>query len=348
MAKGGPMDSGDAGRDHSAHPSEGIEAEGLVRQFKNGPLAVSGIDLEVRPGEIYGFLGPNGAGKSTTVPMLTTLLPPTAGSASVAGHDIVREGPLVRDAIGVALQDAALDALLTGREHMRLQGGLHGLPPGEIKRRGDALLQRVGLSEAADRRVGGYSGGMKRRLDLALALLHGPRILFLDEPTTGLDIQSRAALWDEVSRLARTEGVTVFLTTQYLEEADALADRVGIIDRGRLVAEGPPAALKAQIGRPSVEAVPADATDIQRLEGVLTRFGDPLPAARGAAAVRLADGTEELADVVRALDGQGIRVADLKLHAPSLDDVFLAQTGRSLEGAGDEEGAEEVGEPAPE
>ncbi|HYX78009.1 MAG TPA: ATP-binding cassette domain-containing protein [Solirubrobacterales bacterium] len=342
------MDSSDADRRHSAGRSEGIEAEGLVREFKNGPLAVAGIDLEVHPGEIYGFLGPNGAGKSTTVHMLTTLLPPTAGSARVAGHDIVREGPLVRDAIGVALQDAALDALLTGREHMRLQGGLHGLPPGEIKRRGDALLERVGLSEAADRRVGGYSGGMKRRLDLALALLHGPRILFLDEPTTGLDIQSRAALWDEVSRLARTEGVTVFLTTQYLEEADALADRVGIIDRGRLVAEGSPAALKAQIGRPSVEAVPADATDVKSLEGILRRFGEPLPATRGAVAVRLADGTEELADVIRALDSDGIRVADLKLHAPSLDDVFLAKTGRSLEGAGDEQGEEVVDERASE
>src|ERR671935_713748 len=182
-----------------------IEATNLVKQFKKGPRAVDGIDLRVESGEVYGFLGPNGAGKSTTVHMLTTLLPPTAGSARVAGHDIVREGPLVRDAIGVALQEAALDALLTGREHMRLQGGLHGLPPGEIKRRGDALLERVGLSEAADRRVGGYSGGMKRRLDLALALLHGPRILFLDEPTTGLDIQSRTALWAEVGRLAKEE-----------------------------------------------------------------------------------------------------------------------------------------------
>ncbi|HYY73712.1 MAG TPA: ATP-binding cassette domain-containing protein, partial [Solirubrobacterales bacterium] len=240
----------------------GIEVHGLVREFKNGPRAVDGIDLTVQPGEIYGFLGPNGAGKSTTVHMLTTLLPPTAGSARVAGHDIVREGPAVRDAIGAALQEAALDLLLTGREHMRLQGGLHGLSAAEIERRGDALLERVGLADAADRRVGGYSGGMKRRLDLALALVHEPRILFLDEPTTGLDIQSRSALWNEVSGLARSQGVTVFLTTQYLEEADALADRVGIIDRGRIVAEGTPAALKAEIGRPSVEAVPADGGDV--------------------------------------------------------------------------------------
>jgi ABC-2 type transport system ATP-binding protein len=237
--------------------SNGIEVEGLVREFRNGPRAVDGIELEVRPGEIYGFLGPNGAGKSTTVHMLTTLLPPTAGTATVAGYDIVRDGAAVRDVIGVALQDAALDHLLTGREHMKLQGGLHGLSPMEIADRGDELLERVGLAEAADRRVGGYSGGMKRRLDLALALVHSPRILFLDEPTTGLDVQSRAALWDEVSGLAHREGVTVFLTTQYLEEADSLADRVGIIHRGRIVAEGTPAALKAQVGRPTLEAVPA-------------------------------------------------------------------------------------------
>jgi ABC-2 type transport system ATP-binding protein len=342
MSQIGKLDGhGDPSKGGWMEPSNGIEVQGLVREFKNGPRAVDGIDISVGPGEIYGFLGPNGAGKSTTVHMLTTLLPPTAGTARVAGLDIVRDGPAVRDLIGVALQDAALDLLLTGREHMRLQGGLHGLSADEIERRGDALLARVGLSEAADRRVGGYSGGMKRRLDLALALIHAPRILFLDEPTTGLDVQSRAALWDEVSGLARREGVTVFLTTQYLEEADALADRVGIIDHGRLVAEGTPADLKAQIGRPTLEAVPADATQVERLEAVLARFGEPLPVTRGATAVRLADGTVRLADVVRRLDGEGIEVADLQLHAPSLDDVFLAKTGRSLEGAGDEPGTEE-------
>jgi ABC-2 type transport system ATP-binding protein len=184
---------------------------------------------------------------------------------------------------------------------------------------------------------------MKRRLDLALALVHRPIVLFLDEPTTGLDIQSRHALWDEVARLSRDDGVTVFLTTQYLEEADSLADRVGIIDRGKLVAQGTPAQLKAEIGRPTVEAVPSDPGEIERLETVLSRFGDPLPEARGAAAVRLADGTEALAEVVRGLDAEQLRVADLKLHAPSLDDVFLAKTGRSLEGAGEEE---ETGEHA--
>ena len=217
-----------------------IEATQLVREFKKGPRAVNGIDLSVEPGEVYGFLGPNGAGKSTTVHMLTTLLPPTSGTARVAGFDVVTEGDEVRASIGAALQEAALDPFLTGAEHMRLQTALHGMRAEESKRRSGELLARVGLTQAADRRVRGYSGGMKRRLDLALALVHEPRILFLDEPTTGLDPQSRSALWDEVQRLASESGVTVFLTTQYLEEADVLADRIGIIDKGCIVAEGTP------------------------------------------------------------------------------------------------------------
>jgi ABC-2 type transport system ATP-binding protein len=318
----------------------GIEVEALVREFKNGPRAVDGIDLQVAPGEIYGFLGPNGAGKSTTVLMLTTLLPPTAGTARVAGFDIVSEGPRVRTAIGAALQEAALDPLLTGREHMRLQTALHGIAKAERELRSNELLERVGLSQAADRKVGGYSGGMKRRLDLALALAHRPRILFLDEPTTGLDIQSRTALWEEVARLASEDGVTVFLTTQYLEEADALANRVGIIDHGKLVAEGTPAALKAEIGRPTVEAAPRDPADHERMLAVLARFGEPARASPKGVAVRLEGGESELAEVVRALDADGIAIEHLQLHAPSLDDVFLTKTGRSLEGA--EEEAEEV------
>jgi ABC-2 type transport system ATP-binding protein len=313
-----------------------IEAEGLVRVFKKGPRAVDGIDLTVAPGEIYGFLGPNGAGKSTTVHMLTTLLPPTAGRARVAGYDVVREGARVRAHIGAALQEAALDPLMTGREHLRLQTALHGLPRGEWKRRADELLERVGLAEAADRKVGGYSGGMKRRLDIALALAHSPRILFLDEPTTGLDIQSRTALWVEVGRLAKEDGVTIFLTTQYLEEADVLADRVGIIDRGRIVAEGSPGELKAEIGRPTIEVIPAEASAGDRVASVLLRFGEPVPSPKGIA-VRLRSGDTELAEVVRALDAEDLRIEHLQLHQPSLDDVFLAKTGRSLEGAGDEE-----------
>jgi len=319
----------------------GIKATGLAREFKGGVRAVDGIDLEVNPGEIYGFLGPNGAGKSTTVHMLTTLLPPTAGSAQVAGFDVLREGAKVRDAIGAALQEAALDPQLTAREHMRLQGALHGLPKAERTKRGEELIARVGLDDAADRRVGGYSGGMKRRLDLALALLHGPSVLFLDEPTTGLDIQSRTALWDEVASLSRDQGMTVFLTTQYLEEADQLAERVGIIDSGRIVAEGTPKSLKAEVGRPTVEAIPVDRDDRERAVGVLERFGQLVPGTPMGAAVRLDDGPEELARIVRAFDEEGIVIANLDLHAPSLDDVFLAKTGRSLEGAEAEEEARE-------
>ena len=324
--------AGRNGRTRNGGGDNGIEVTGLVREFKKGPRAVDGIDLTVAPGEIYGFLGPNGAGKSTTVHMLTTLLPPTAGTATVAGHDIVKDGPAVRDAIGVALQEAALDPLMTAREHMRLQAGMHGIPKDESRSRGDELIERVGLSDAADRRVAGYSGGMKRRLDLALALVHSPRVLFLDEPTTGLDVQSRTALWEQVANLAAEQGVTVFLTTQYLEEADNLADRVGIIDRGELVAEGTPEALKAEIGRPTVEAAPAEPEDRDRLGAVLERFGTPTQAAPGASAVRLTDGVDELAAIVRALDADGIRIGQLDLHAPSLDDVFLAKTGRRLEG----------------
>src|SRR5687767_9589660 len=280
--------------------NNGIEVEDLVREFRKGPRAVDGISLTVEPGEIYGFLGPNGAGKSTTVLMLTTLLPPTSGTARVGGYDIVRQGPQVRGVIGAALQEAALDPILTGREHLRLQGALHGYSRLERRRRADELLARVGLTEAADRKVGGYSGGMKRRLDLALALVHGPRILFLDEPTTGLDPQSRSALWTEVGRLAKDEGVTVFLTTQYLEEADVLADRVGIIDRGRIVAEDTPEALKAEIGRPSVEATPAERSERDAVVRVLQGFGEEIPAQPGAVAVRLSSGAAGLAGAVRA------------------------------------------------
>jgi len=316
-----------------------IEAVGLVREFKKGPRAVDGIDLTVAAGEVYGFLGPNGAGKSTTVHMLTTLLPPTDGVARVAGHDVVKEGAAVRGAIGAALQEAALDPFLTAREHMKLQTAMHGMRGAEGRERTDELLERVGLVNAADRRVGGFSGGMKRRLDLALALVHGPRILFLDEPTTGLDPQSRKALWAEVRRLTADNGVTVFLTTQYLEEADVLADRVGIIDNGRIVAEGTPEALKDEIGRPSVEATPCAASELERTNEVLGRFGENVPGSPKAGAVRLEVGAQ-LADVVRALDAEGIEIQDLQLHAPSLDDVFLAKTGRSLEGAAEAEATE--------
>ena len=308
-----------------------VSAHGLVRHF--GDIkAVDGVDLEVRQGEIFGFLGPNGAGKSTIVRMLTTLLKPTAGQAWVAGYDVVTEADAVRRAIGVALQDAAIDPLMTGTELIELQAVLHGIGRDEAHRRGETLLDRVGLTAAADRRVGTYSGGMRRRLDLALALIHEPHVLFLDEPTTGLDPMSRVALWEEVRRLNTEHGTTVFLTTQYLEEADNLADRVGIIDKGVMVRLGEPEALKAQVGAPTLTVeVAAAQTELARQ--TLRQFGDERPADKGVA-VRLNGGAGEVAAVVRALDDAGIALAHLELNAPSLDDVFADATGHRLEGAG--------------
>ena len=308
-----------------------IETRALVRRYPGGVLAVAGVDLAVETGEIYAFLGPNGAGKTTTVRMLTTLLRPTGGSASVAGHDVVSDAAAVRRAIGVALQEAALDPLMTGRELMRLQATLHGIPRAEAVRRADDLLARVGLVQAADRRVGTYSGGMRRRLDLGSALVHEPSVLFLDEPTTGLDPVSRSAIWDEVRRL-NDEGTTVFLTTQYLEEADQLADRVGIIDDGRMAAEGTPASLKAEVGRPHLElSVAGDSTE--RATEVLARFGELLPGRNGLLMIGLDRGAGGVAPIVRALDDAGLVVEHLDVVRPTLDDVFAEKTGRRLEGA---------------
>ena len=329
----------------AAAPTNSIEVEGLYKQFKDGPRAVDGVDLYVAPGVIYGFLGPNGAGKSTTVHMLTTLLPPSGGIARVSGYDVATQGPQVRASIGVALQAAALDPMLNSWEHMALQTALQGVPKKERRKRAEELLERVGLIYAADRRAGGYSGGMKRRLDLALALVHRPRVLFLDEPTTGLDPQSRTALWEEVNRLAKDEGMTVFLTTQYLEEADVLADEIAIIDHGEIVARGTPTELKAEIGRPTVEALPANPDDWNAIAETLQRFGELSTSAHKGVAVKLERGIDDLAEVVRALDAAGLRVANLELHAPTLDDVFMAKTGNTLEGAGD---AEPEAEPEPE
>ena len=260
--------------------------------------------------------------------MLTTLLRPTGGSATVAGHDVVSQASDVRRAIGVALQEAALDPLMSGRELMGLQAALHAVPRRESKERADALIERVGLDHAADRRVGTYSGGMRRRLDLAMALIHEPRVLFLDEPTTGLDPASRAAIWNEV-RALNDEGTTVFLTTQYLEEADQLADRVGIIDRGGMVAEGTPEVLKSEVGWPSLEVTFTGDWNLGC--EVLGRFGKTYKAANGALAVPLEDGAGGVAEIVRALDDAGLQVDSLEVRRPTLDDVFLAKTGHALE-----------------
>ena len=305
-----------------------IVVEGLQRSFDE-VLAVQGVDLNVEEGEIFGFLGPNGAGKTTTVRMLTTLLLPTGGRATVAGHDVIKQARAVRASIGVALQEAALDPLMTGRELIRLQATLQGLPGAEGKRRADDLLERVDLAAAADRRVGGYSGGMKRRLDLAAALVHGPKVLFRDEPTTGLDPVSRKTIWEEV-RTLNDEGTTVFLTTQYLEEADQLADNVAIIDSGRIVAEGTPDSLKTEIGNPHIQLQLA-AGSIAEAEKVCAEVGRLLPPVDGRTVlVEATNGAADIPKVVRALDDAGIAVESLELVRPTLDDVFVAKTGHHI------------------
>jgi ABC-2 type transport system ATP-binding protein len=311
-----------------------IVARGLVRHFGSGDdlvAAVDGVDLTVDQGEIFGFLGPNGAGKSTTVRMLTTLLRPTAGTALVAGHDVVADADAVRRNIGVALQDAAIDPLMTGGELLELQAVLYGIPRAQQRERGRELLERVGLTAAANRRVGTYSGGMRRRLDLALSLIHEPTVLFLDEPTTGLDPMSRIALWQEIKRL-NDEGTTVLLTTQYLEEADQLADRVAIIDHGRIVREGAPAVLKSEVGSPTL-FVTVDPHQVDAARAVLASFGELRPSTEGTLGVGLTAGASEISAVIRRLDDAGITVHDLQLREPSLDDVFAEATGYRLEGA---------------
>ena len=304
-----------------------------MRTFKGGVEAVRGIDLEVAAGEVFGFLGPNGAGKTTTVRMLCTLLPPTGGSAMVAGIDVQADGAEVRRRIGVALQEIGLDPLQTGRELLELQCGLYGITGARARERAAELLELLGLTDAADRATKTYSGGMKRRLDLASALVHAPSVLFLDEPTTGLDPASRRTVWEEVRRINQG-GTTVFLTTQYLEEADALCDRLAIIDAGEIVAGGTPAQLKAQMGRDVVsvtlDGAGADATaaaigELPGLERVVT---EP-----DALALYVEDGAGSIAEVVRRLDREQISVGAISVARPSLDDVFLQATGRRLEGA---------------
>ena len=315
-------------------PAVAIEADQLQRHFGSGDdvvKAVDGVDLRIEPGEVFGFLGPNGAGKSTTVRMLTTLLTPTGGSARVAGHDVVTDADDVRRSIGVALQDAAIDPLMTGRELLRLQAVLYGLPKKIHASRSGELLERVGLSAAGDRRVGTYSGGMRRRLDLALSLIHEPSVLFLDEPTTGLDPMSRISLWEEIRRL-NDDGTTVLLTTQYLEEADQLAERIAIIDHGVIVRKGQPEELKADVGVPTL-SVGVLHDQHARARDVLARFGELRPSPEGTLGVGLAAGASGVADVVTALADADVHVTNLDLNEPSLDDVFAEATGYRLEGA---------------
>jgi ABC-2 type transport system ATP-binding protein len=299
----------------------------LARRFGD-TMAVDGIDLEVAEGEIYGFLGPNGAGKSTTVRMLTTLLLPTSGAATVVGFDVRNKPEMVRLRIGVALQEAALDPKQTGRELLDLQGRLYGLSAEQRRQRIADLLVMIDIGDAIDRRIGTYSGGMKRRLDVATALVHEPEVLFLDEPTTGLDPSSRAAVWDEVRRLNQERGMTIFLTTQYLEEADALADRVGIIAKGRIVAEGTPTSLKRSIGSDVIIAKgqPGDAERITRALESVDGLGE-LEAAGDEVVISVTNGAKAISPVAVALSEAGIAIEGLTLRTPTLDDVFLHVTG---------------------
>ncbi|MBV9002361.1 MAG: ATP-binding cassette domain-containing protein [Solirubrobacterales bacterium] len=309
-----------------------IAARSLRRTFKGGIEAVREIDLTVSAGEVFGFLGPNGAGKTTTVRMLCTLLPPTAGSASVAGLDVVGDAADVRRRIGVALQEIGLDPVQTGRELLELQCGLYGLSGQRARGRASELIELVGLTEAADRRTKTYSGGMKRRLDLASALVHSPDVLFLDEPTTGLDPASRLTIWDEVRRI-NDSGTTVFLTTQYLEEADKLCDRLAIIDDGRIVAEGTPEQLKAEMGHDvvSVSVPDGDVGSTQAALAGLPGLERVVPET-DAVALYVEDGSGSIAEIVRRLELDDIRVGAITVARPSLDDVFLKATGRRLEG----------------
>ena len=320
---------------------DAISASALTREFGE-VRAVDTVDLSIPSGEVYGFLGPNGAGKTTVVRMLTTLLLPTSGSASVAGYDVIKRPTDVRLRIGAALQDAALDDKQTGRELLELQARLYGLRGRDVRRRVEDLMVLVDIGEAIDRLIGTYSGGMKRRLDLAAALIHNPEVLFLDEPTTGLDPISRAKVWDEVRRVNREMGVTMFLTTQYLEEADHLAERVGIIDQGRIVAEGPPAELKHSTGSDVIIAkVEGDTAEAARTCGDVRDVanveihGDELT-------VSVKDGPKVIGPVAIALDQCGIKVQELTLRTPTLDDVFLHYTGARLEV---DAGSDEEGEP---
>ncbi len=308
-----------------------ITAHDLVRAFGE-KVAVNGVNLAIKTGEIYGFLGPNGAGKSTTVRMLTTLMNPTSGTATVAGHDVVKDTENVRLRIGVALQDAALDMKQTGREILDMQGRLYGLSAAQRRERIDHLLGLVNIGTAIDDRVGTYSGGMKRRLDLAASLVHQPEVLFLDEPTTGLDPVSRAAVWSEVRRLNTEMGMTIFLTTQYLEEADELADRVGIIAKGRIVAEGTPTELKRSIGADVIIArVPAN--DADRAVQVLRAIPglDHIEAKGENIVIGASNGGSALSPVAVALSGAGITVSELTMRTPTLDDVFLETTGSRMQ-----------------
>ncbi|MEV6294070.1 ATP-binding cassette domain-containing protein [Streptomyces sp. NPDC051896] len=310
-----------------------VEARRLVKTYPGDVTALNGMDITVAPGTVFGLLGPNGAGKSTTVKILTTLARPDSGTATVAGHDVLRHPDRVRRAIGVVAQQSGADPVATGRENLQLQGRLHGLAGTALNRRVDELLERFSLTDAARRPVKGYSGGMRRRLDVALGLVHRPEVLFLDEPTTGLDPEARTAMWEEIGRLAGEEGLTILLTTHYLEEADRLAERVAIVDRGRIVVEGTPDALKGELRGDAVHlelGEPVGEAGRTLLTGALTA----LPGVHEALcegrriSVRADDGAATVPALLAALDRAGVTVSSATVARPSLDDVYLRHAGR--------------------
>ncbi|MFD7402843.1 ATP-binding cassette domain-containing protein [Streptomyces sp. NPDC059866] len=310
-----------------------VEARQLVKTYPGDITALSGLDITVEPGTVFGLLGPNGAGKSTTVKILTTLARPDSGAATVAGHDVLRHPDRVRRAIGVVAQNSGADPVATGRENLQLQGRLYGLKGAALGRRVEELLERFTLSDAARRPVKGYSGGMRRRLDVALGLVHRPQVLFLDEPTTGLDPEARSAMWDEIGRLAGEEGLTILLTTHYLEEADRLAERIAIVDRGRVVVEGSPHSLKGELRGDAVHVELREALG----EAGRTVLGGTLGGLPGVhevlidglrISVRADEGAAVVPALLATLERAGVGVAAATVARPSLDDVYLRYAGR--------------------
>jgi ABC-2 type transport system ATP-binding protein len=318
--------------------AEIINVKDLVLTYADGTKAVQGISFSVNEGEFFGFLGPNGAGKSTTIKILTTLLHKTAGTASVLGFDVEKEAREIRKLIGVQSQDSSVDPELTGRENMILEGNLQQMHGKELEERVDSLLEIVGLKDAANKRAGRYSGGMKKRLDLASTLVHKPKILFLDEPTTGLDPQSRATVWDYMEELNKKEGITIFLTTQYLEEADRLCGRLCIVDAGKIVAQGSPAELKAEIGADAITITMKDSqgksddsvrTAGRQIVSTLPNVVNVVDSGDGLT-IYAKDGGYFIPDLVRAFDKSNIKLVSINLSSPTLDDVFLRHTGKRI------------------